>query len=164
VTAGQLPEDRYGPRHRRHSRWAAPLWLALALLTGLAVALIGYHNLGPSPVESQTLTFTLLPDRPGGTAHHDAGTPAGAAPATDSYSVSLRFQVTREDPTRAAVCVVRARSLDGEETGRKEVYVPPGAGPVQLTTIIHTSRPPVTADVYGCSLQVPPYLSPRTAS
>jgi hypothetical protein len=38
--------------------------------------------------------------------------------------------------------------------------VPPAAGPLILTTVVRTSRPPVTAEVYGCSLSVPPYLLP----
>jgi hypothetical protein len=135
----------------------------LALLTGLAVAVLGYHNLGPSPIETQTLGFTLIPDRTPGSAPHDGGTPTDGEHHTDSYAVALRFQVIREDPGHAAVCVVRARSLDGDETGRREVYVPAAPGAVELTTMIHTSRPPVTAEVYGCSLEVPPYLAPRPA-
>lgn len=162
MTAGQLPEGRYGPRNTHRSRWGRALWLVLALLTGLAVAVIGYRNLGPSPIETQTVGFSLLPGH--GDAAHDAATPPGADHTVDGYAVSLQFQVIREDPHRAAVCVVRARSLDGEETGRKEVYVPSAAGAVELTTMIHTSRPPVTAEVYGCSLDVPPYLVPGRSS
>ncbi|MDQ3905769.1 MAG: hypothetical protein M3300_10085 [Actinomycetota bacterium] len=29
-----------------------------------------------------------------------------------------------------------------------------------LSTVVHASRPPVVADVYGCSFQVPAYLVP----
>jgi hypothetical protein len=108
------------------------------MLVGLAVAVIGYRNLGTTPIQGQAVSFTLLPGN----------------------AVQLRLTVTRDDPSHAAVCIVRARSRDGEETGRKEVYVPPAAGPIVLTTVVQTSRPPVTADVYGCSLQVPAYLVP----
>lgn len=149
MTPGQLPEGRYGLRSvnsARRSRWARPLGLVLAVLAGLAVAVIGYRNLADAPVQGETLGFELRP--------------SGSEPNT----VSLRFEVVRDEPDRPAVCVVRARSHDGEETGRKEVYVPPAAGPVVLTTVIRTSRPPVTADVYGCSLQVPPYLGPTNGS
>jgi hypothetical protein len=120
--------------------------LVLGALIGLAVAVIGYRNLAQTPVQGQALGFELRTGDP----QHPA--------------VVLRLQVIRQDPTRPAICIVRARSLDGEETGRREVYVPPAAGPVELTTVIHTSRPPVTADVYGCSLQVPAYLVPGSAS
>ena len=147
MTSGQLPDGRYGPRaDRRRRRWAMPLGLLLAVLTGLVAAVIGYRNLGATPVQGQTSGFTLL------------SSDAASYPAT--FAVQLRLSVVRDDPSRPAVCIVRARSRDGEETGRKEVYVPPAAGLIELTTVVHTSRPPVTADVFGCSLQVPAYLVP----
>jgi hypothetical protein len=138
VTAGQLPEGRYGRRAGTSHRRAVPAGLIIAVLLGLAVAVIGYRNLGTTPIQAQTVSFTLLPGN----------------------AVQLRFSVVREDPSQAAVCIVRARSRDGEETGRKEVYVPPSAGPIVLSTVVRTSRPPVVADVYGCSFHVPAYLVP----
>jgi hypothetical protein len=115
-----------------------PVGLVFAALIGLAAAVVGYRNLGTTPIKGETLSFTLLPGN----------------------AVQLRLSVIRDDPSHAAVCIVRARSRDGEETGRKEIYVPPGVDPIVLSTEIHTSRPPVTADVYGCSFQVPAYLVP----
>lgn len=112
--------------------------MVLAGLAGLVVAVVGYRNLGEAPVQGKAVGFELL----------------------EPNAVALRFEVVRVHPDRPAVCIVRARSRDGEETGRKEVYVPPASGPVGLNTVIQTSRPPVTADVYGCSLQVPGYLVP----
>ena len=139
MAAGQIPEHRYGRRATvERRRWAVPAGFVLAVLIGLAVAVIGYRNLGTTPIQGEALSFTLL----------------------EGQAVQLRLNVSRDDPSRAAVCIVRARSRDGEETGRKEVYVPPADGPIVLTTVVHTSRPPVTADVYGCSFQVPPYLVP----
>jgi Domain of unknown function (DUF4307) len=139
VTGGQLPEGRYGRRAGRgRPGWALPAGLVFVVLLGLAVAVIGYRNLGTPPIQGQAVSFTLLPGN----------------------AVQLRLSVVRDDPSRAAVCIVRARSRDGEETGRREVYVPPAAGPIVLSTVVQTSRPPVTADVYGCSLQVPAYLVP----
>jgi Domain of unknown function (DUF4307) len=139
VAAGQLPEGRYGRRaDGRRSRWTVPAGLVLAVLVGLAVAVIGYRNLGTTPIQGHALSFTRLPGN----------------------AVQLRLNVIRDDPSQAAVCIVRARSRDGEETGRKEIYVPPAAGPIVLSTVVQTSRPPVTADVFGCSLQVPAYLVP----
>ncbi|MFZ0875437.1 MAG: DUF4307 domain-containing protein, partial [Pseudonocardiaceae bacterium] len=117
MTVGQLPEGRYGPRAvgSRH-RWAVPVGLLLAVLAGLAIAVIGYRNLGTTPIRTETLGFTLQ---------------AGNA-------VQLRLTVIRDDPAVPAVCIVRARSRDGEETGRKELYVPPAAGPIALSTVVHT--------------------------
>lgn len=147
MTASQLPEGRYGPRGvGRQRRWAVPVGLLLAVLTGLVVAVIGYRNLGSTPVQGETLGFTLLDGNP------------GTYPPT--YGVELRLNVIRDDPSQPAVCIVRARSRDGEETGRKEIYVPPATGPIVLTTVVRASRPPVTADVFGCSLAVPSYLVP----
>ncbi|MDQ3827249.1 MAG: DUF4307 domain-containing protein [Actinomycetota bacterium] len=139
MTGGQLPEGRYGRRTGGgRPGWALPVGLVFAVLLGLAVAVIGYHNLGTTPIQGQAVSFTLLPGN----------------------AVQLRLSVVRDDPSHAAVCIVRARSRDGEETGRREVYVPPATGPIVLSTVVQTSRPPVTADVYGCSLQVPAYLVP----
>lgn len=139
MTAGQLPEGRYGRRpHSPHRRWALPAGLVIAALIGLAVAVIGYRNLGTTPIKGERLGFTLLPGN----------------------AVRLQLSVIRDDPSRPAVCIVRARSRDGEETGRKEVYAPPAPGPITLSTVVQTSRPPVTADVYGCSFEVPDYLVP----
>lgn len=147
MTGGQLPEGRYGPRGvGRRRRWAAPVGLLLAVLAGLVAAVIGYRNLGSAPVQGETLGFTLM-----------ASTPDMDP---EIYGVELRLNVIRDDPSRPAVCIVRARSRDGEETGRKEIYVPPAAGPIVLVTVVHASRPPVTADVFGCSLAVPSYLVP----
>ena len=139
MSGAQLPEGRYGRRAggSRH-RWAVRVGLLVAILVGLAAAVIGYHNLGSTPIKGEAVSFALQPGN----------------------AVQLRLSVIRDDPSRPAVCIVRARSRDGEETGRREVYVPPARGPVILSTVVHASRPPVTADVYGCSLQVPAYLVP----
>lgn len=137
MTPPVLPEGRYGSARRR-PRWAGAALLVVGFAVGIAVAVVAYRNLGSAPIDGQRLAFTLL----------------------DDSSVEIRFEVSRDDPARAGVCLVRARSLDGEETGRREVYVPPGADRVVLTTVVRTSRPPVTGDVYGCSLRVPPYLEP----
>jgi Domain of unknown function (DUF4307) len=135
VTAGRLPEGRYR-RRGSNPRWAVPVALSLVVLASLAVAVIGYRNLATTPIQGEAVGFTLL----------------------EGNAVQLRLSVIRDEPAHPAVCIVRARSLDGAETGRKEVYVPPAAGPIVLSTVVHTSRPPVTADVYGCSMQVPAYL------
>ncbi|MGH3722185.1 MAG: DUF4307 domain-containing protein [Pseudonocardiaceae bacterium] len=138
MAAGRLPEGRYGRSAPGGRRYAVAVGLLLTVLAGLAVAVIGYRNLGTTPIRSETLGVTVVADN----------------------AVSLRLTVIRDDPTHPAVCIVRARSQDGEETGRKELYVPPAAGPIVLSTVVRTSRPPVTADVYGCSQQVPAYLIP----
>jgi len=67
--------------------------------------------------------------------------------------------VTRKDPSRPVVCIVRARSIDGGETGRREILVPPSShATVQVTAVVKTSQRPVMGDVYGCGTDVPAYL------
>jgi hypothetical protein len=132
-----LMEDRYGARPRRASRRTYWIFGAIALVVSGVVAWIGYQNLGTAPIETQTTSFDNLPDD----------------------RMALRFDVTRDAPERPAVCIVRVLVLDGSEGGRKEVYIPPGASTTTMTTVITSSGEPVTADVFGCSYQVPAYLS-----
>ena len=132
-----LPEGRYGPRATAEPAGRGRRWVlaGVGLLLAGAVAFVGYRNLGSSPIEAQRTVFS----------------PAGPG------AVSMTFTVTRDDPSRAVVCVVRARVIDGSEGGRREVYVPPGA--TSVSTVIRSSGEPVTADVFGCSYEVPPYLA-----
>lgn len=140
-----LPEGRYGPRRdgRRLPGWAAnwapPVLLALVVAAGLVVAVVGYRNLGPAPIEGTETAFEVL----------------------DDHAVRVTFQVVRNEPSRPGVCIVRARSVDGDETGRKEVYVSPGDRSELASTVLRTSRRPVTGEVFGCSYQVPVYLRPE---
>ncbi|MET0233941.1 MAG: DUF4307 domain-containing protein [Kibdelosporangium sp.] len=133
----ELPEGRYGSRAsaKPAGRWRKWLLPVTGLLLAAAVAYVAYQNLGSAPIEAQRTAFS---------------------PAGDS-SVRISFTVTRETPSRPAVCVVRARVLDGSEGGRKEVYVPPGVQ--SISTVIRSAGEPVTADVFGCSYQVPSYLT-----
>lgn len=133
-----LPEGRYSKQTRRPlSRWARWALLAVAVAAGALIAFVGYRNLGTKPIEAKQTAFIILGD--------------------DSVKVS--FEVSRDQPDRPAVCIIRARSKDGDETGRREVLVPPGNSVVVETTVLRTSKPPVTGEVFGCSYQVPAYLS-----
>lgn len=132
-----LLEDRYGAKPRRASKRTYWVVGAIALVVSGVVAWIGYVNFGTAPIETQTTNFANLPNN----------------------QLKMTFDITRDTPERPAVCIVRVRVLDGSEGGRKEVYIPPGKGSVSVTTIITSSGEPVTADVFGCSYQVPAYLS-----
>lgn len=138
VTTEDRPAGRYsrprtgGPR----SRWTLVV-TAVAVLVGLGVAYLAYTNLARTPVEGQQTGFVLV----------------------DDSTLTLRFDVTRTDPSAPAVCIVRARSADGSESGRREVLV--AGGPDTITSVstdVRTSAPPVAGDVYGCSLTVPPWF------
>ncbi|MCW2649967.1 MAG: hypothetical protein QOE41_4272 [Mycobacterium sp.] len=135
----QRPATRYGrPRWSRRGRRRLVIGLTLLILAiGVAVAVVGYQRLGSSDVSGTLSGYRLL----------------------DDETVSVTITVNRKDPSRPAVCIVRARSRDGSETGRREVLIPPSTQKsVQVTTIVKTSRPPVMGDVYGCGLDVPKYL------
>lgn len=132
-----LLEDRYGRKPKRAGKRVYWVVGAIALVVSGFVAWVGYVNFGTAPIDTQTTSFASLP-------HHQ---------------MRMTFEVTRDTPGRPAVCIVRARNLDGGEGGRKEMYIPPAEGAIRVTTVITSSGDPVTADVFGCSYQVPAYLS-----
>jgi hypothetical protein len=132
-----LLEDRYGTKPKRAGRRTYWVVGAIALVVGGVIAWIGYLNFGTAPIETQPSSYANLPHN----------------------QMKFSFEVTRDTPGRAAVCIVRTRVLDGSEGGRKEVYIPPAKGAITVSTVIMSSGEPVTADVFGCSYQVPAYLS-----
>lgn len=134
-----LPEGRYGrsrqPAARRRTvRWAL---VGLALAVGVGLAYVAYRNLGDAPISADRIGFS---ERPGNT-------------------MEITIDVTRDDESRPAVCIVRVRDRGGAESGRKEFYIPPHTNGRQLRTVIRSIGRPVTADVFGCSYSVPDYLS-----
>ena len=133
-----VPVDRYGTR--RSPRWVPVVLFVVVVLAALGLAVAGYRNFGSPPLEGRQTAFLVV----------------------DDGSVRITFQVVREQPQRPAVCIVRARSDDGDETGRKEVFVAPGSRSVLVETVLRTSRRPVTGEVFGCSYEVPGYLVPTT--
>ena len=135
----ERPADRYGRQRlsRRARRWIAVALTVFILVAGVLIALFAFGRLGSGEVEGKLGGYQLV----------------------DDETVSVTISVTRADPSRPVVCIVRARAIDGSETGRREVLVPPSAqATVQVTTIVKSSRPPVVGDVYGCGTEVPSYL------
>lgn len=133
------PATRYGTRKlpRRSRRWILVAVFALVVVLGVGVAVAGWQRIGDSDVKGELAAYHLV----------------------DSQTVSVTIGVTRKDPSQPVVCVVRARSLDGSETGRREILVLPSQDTtVQITTIVRTTEPPVMGDVYGCGTDVPSYL------
>ncbi|OIN81679.1 DUF4307 domain-containing protein [Mycobacterium malmoense] len=140
-TPAPRPEARYG--HSRLSRVSRRrLIIGLAVLVGaagLVVAVVGYQRLGTGDVAGSLAGYRVI----------------------DDETASVTISVTRSDPSRPVDCIVRVRAMDGSETGRREVLVPPsGQATVQVTTTVKSFRPPVMADVYGCGTDVPSYLRP----
>jgi Domain of unknown function (DUF4307) len=135
----ERPAARYGRQrlsNRSRRRWAIGLFI-LIIAVGVVVALVGFQRLGTGDVQGELGGYRLIDD--------------GTAEVT--------ITVTRKDPSRPVVCIVRARSIDGGETGRREVLVPPSSqATVQVTTVVKSSKRPVVGDVYGCGTDVPAYL------
>ena len=133
------PAARYGrqPLSRGGRRWIAIGLALLALAVGVAIAVIASQRLGSGDVKGELGGYRLI----------------------DDETVEVTITVTRDDPSRPVACIVRARSIDGSETGRREVLVPPSTqATVQVRTVVKASRPPVVGDVYGCGTDVPSYL------
>jgi hypothetical protein len=134
------PAARYGrQRLSRGSRRRVAIGLAvLVLAAGVAVAIVASQRLGSGDVQGELGGYRLV----------------------DDETLSVTIKVTRSDPSRPVVCIVRARAIDGSESGRREVLVPPSSqDTVTVTTTVKSARRPVVGDVYGCGTDVPTYLT-----
>lgn len=135
----ELPAARYGrQRLSRGSRRRVVVVLSVMIVAaGVAIALVAFQRLGTSEVKGDLGGYELL----------------------DAQTVEVTISVTRDNPSRPVVCIVRSRAVDGSETGRREVLVPPSSqATVQVTTVVKSTRTPVVGDVYGCGADVPGYL------
>ena len=107
------------------------------VVLGVVIAAVAFSRFGSSDVKGEMAGYELV----------------------DPHTVDVTISVTRDDPSRPAVCIVRARSRDGDETGRRELLVPPSSETtVQVKTTVKSSRPAVIGDIYGCGIDVPSYL------
>ena len=134
------PVSRYGrPRGLSTGRGRIALWLGiLVAAVGVALAAVAYQRYEALDVEGETAAFTVL----------------------DDQTVEITISVTRKDPAIPVVCIVRARSRSGAETGRREILVGPSeAKTVQVTTTLKSYQRPFVGDIYGCGVDVPGYLS-----
>jgi uncharacterized protein DUF4307 len=135
----ERPVARYGRQRlsRGNRRWIAIGLTVLVLAIGIGIAVIASQRLGTGEVKGELSGYQVV----------------------DDETVQVTITVTRNDPSQPVDCIVRARSIDGAETGRRELLVPPSTQKtVQVTTVVKASRPPVVGDVYGCGTDVPPYL------
>jgi len=120
----------------RRRRLAIGLGAAVVVLGG-AVAVLGYQRFEQVDVKGEMSAYRVLDDR----------------------DVEVTISVTRKDPSQPVVCIVRARSRDGAETGRREVVVGPAQDKtVQVTTTVRSYARPYVGDIYGCGTDIPGYL------
>ena len=135
----ERPAARYGRQQLsgRRRRWLVIALAVAVVVAGVAIAIIGSQRLSGGDVKGELGGYRLI----------------------DAETVEVTATVTRSDPSRPVVCILRARSIDGGETGRREVLVPPSAeSAVQVTALVKSTKPPVVGDVYGCGADVPSYL------
>ncbi|AFM18802.1 hypothetical protein Mycch_4080 [Mycolicibacterium chubuense NBB4] len=135
----ERPAARYGRQRlsRRSRRWLVIALTALVLIIGVAIAAVAFTRFNSSDVKGELAGYRVV----------------------DAQTVEVTVSVTRDDPSRPVACIVRARSYDGDETGRRELLVTPSTDKtVQVKTLVKTSKPAVVGDVYGCGSDVPSYL------
>lgn len=74
------------------------------------------------------------------------------------------LDVTREDPSLDAYCIIYALNYDVAEVGRRDVLIPAG-GPstVRMDVPIQTREQAVAGEVYGCSTEMPEFLNDEAA-
>ncbi|ORM37701.1 MULTISPECIES: DUF4307 domain-containing protein [Williamsia] len=138
TSARSLPQGRYpterSPRSRR--RWFVVL-TTLVVAAGVLLAWLGYQRFSDPDISGEASGYLII----------------------DSSTVEVKFTVNRKDPSKPATCVLRARSKDGSETGRREVYIPASSQTqLSLSSLVRTSAAPAVGEVYGCSESVPDYL------
>jgi len=137
--SAERPAGRYGrprPPARTRRRIAFALG-AVAVAITIVVAVIAYQRFEGVDVQGQIDSYQVL----------------------DSQTVSVTISVTRKNPSQTVSCIVRARSRDGAETGRREILIPPtSAATVQVTTNVKSYKQPFVGDIYGCGTDVPSYL------
>ncbi len=83
---------------RRSRRWWAIALTALVLVAGVVVAIVASQRLGSGDVEGELGGYQLV----------------------DDETLSVTIKVTRADPSRPVVCIVRARA------DRRQRDRPPG--------------------------------------
>lgn len=141
--AADSARDRYADRYGRgtprpNRRLLGAVLTGVVILAGIGIAYLGWAQFGPKDIESEELGYTVL----------------------DDSSVEVQLRLTRADPSKPVVCLVRAMSRDLEEVGRREVLVQPTVGEktVKVSTVVETSEPPASAAIYTCTDKVPGYL------
>lgn len=118
--------------------------LILALVAGLALAVAMYvrthneHSITGSTTDVRTLEDNVF---------------------------ELTVDIDRDDTDADSYCIVTALNYDVAEVGRREIFIPAGGNTTQRMVVhLATTEPAVSGDVYGCSYDVPDYLTTQDYS
>lgn len=132
--------DRYGSKsNRRSGRFLAVILGSMAILLGVGIAWIAYVQWGRSDLEGLVSGYKV----------------------DDDSTVTVRLSVTRDDPAKPAVCIVRGLTGDQAEVGRREILIEPSESKtVDISVAVKTSSRASTGTLYGCGWDVPEYLKP----
>jgi hypothetical protein len=133
---GRYPVERSAQSRRR---WFILLTVGVVVL-GLVIAWIGYQKFSDPDISGSETGYQII----------------------DSSTIEVKFTVNRKNSDEPGTCIIRARSKDGSETGRREVYIPASNGPYSSEAIVHTYKAPGVGDVFACSTSVPDYLKPSS--
>lgn len=112
---------------------------AVVIVIGIVIAFVRFMN----QQESTTVTASM-----------------GAFQRIDEHSFQLDVDVTRQDPSEVAYCIVTALNYEHAEVGRREVLVEPSVDSVvRITTLIPTREAAVSGGIYGCSHNIPAHMN-----
>lgn len=137
---GSTRSARYGDTNRR-----LPGKLIVVGLVGMLIIAMAYIFVQMNRVSTPDVTAT------------QAGWAREEGREDDVFIFTL--DVTREDPSMDAYCIIYALNYDVAEVGRRDVLIPAG-GPstVRMDVPIQTREQAVAGEVYGCSTEMPKFL------
>ncbi|KAB1504034.1 DUF4307 domain-containing protein [Corynebacterium sp. 320] len=79
------------------------------------------------------------------------------------HEIKASIDITRDDPSKPAYCIIYALDYEKNDVGRREIALPAGGDKtVRVETTMPTRERAHAAKVYGCSSDLPPYLTPET--
>lgn len=136
------PASRYGsPAGGQASRGITAKIIAvimvLALIVGVVFLIRYVQNRSTIPVEISMVSYERQ----------------------DDDMMRVWVDVSRDNVEEPSYCIVTALNYSMAEVGRREVIFPPGGEPTtRIAVDIPTREYSVSGGVYGCSVNIPPYM------
>ena len=143
--ASRVRPDRYGTKSTRPTGKLLVIGIVGMLVVALAYILVQVNRVSDPDVTAS-----------------QAGWAREEGREDDVFIFTL--DVTREDPSLDAYCIIYALNYDVAEVGRRDVLIPAG-GPstVRMDVPIQTREQAVAGEVYGCSTEMPEFLNDEAA-